>query len=206
MTTIVGIQGDTYALVVADSRIVTYEDGHATHASTLGAGVGKIAPNGKYLLGAAGDMRAINILHHAYAPPTPSPSVRGRKLDAFMVKQFIPSLRECFDNHGYSLPQRESSEHLAEHASEIIAVIHGTIYVIDGDYSWCPSSNGRYALGSGAAYALGALAALGDKKYETPQQAKTAALKAINAATKYDINTGAPFATHIQELDRGTKR
>ena len=65
MTTILAIQGDDYALICSDSRISTMDSGgFASQITTLGSGSAKVAENGKYLLGAAGDMRAINIIHH----------------------------------------------------------------------------------------------------------------------------------------------
>ena len=72
MTTIVGIQGDNYSLVCVDSRVSDInEAGYATQIATLGTTSSKVAVNGKYILGAAGDVRAINILHHAFTPPSP---------------------------------------------------------------------------------------------------------------------------------------
>ena len=67
-------------------------------------------------------------------------------------------MRICFDAEGYSTPVTESSEHQSEHGSVVMAAINGTIYVIDGDYSWLSDSFGVYAIGSGAQFALGSLA------------------------------------------------
>lgn len=73
MTTIVAIQGENFAVVCSDSRISDVEEsGHIAQINTLREGSSKVAVNGKYLLGAAGDLRAINILHHAFNPPTPT--------------------------------------------------------------------------------------------------------------------------------------
>jgi 20S proteasome alpha/beta subunit len=52
MTTIVGIQGDNFALVCSDSRISDVDDsGHVSQVMTLREGNSKIAVNGKYLFG-----------------------------------------------------------------------------------------------------------------------------------------------------------
>ena len=97
MTTIVGLQGDNFAVVYVDSRISSSDSGgYISQISTLKEGCGKVAVNGKYLLGAAGDVRAINILHHVFQPPTPPINMRGKKLDQFFTAKFIPALRECF--------------------------------------------------------------------------------------------------------------
>lgn len=200
MTTIVGIQGDGYAVVTTDSRISSVdESGFAYQITTLGTGSSKVATNGKYLLGAAGDVRAINILHHVFTPPTPAPSLKGKKLDAFITSKFVPALRRCFEDEGYALPERDSSHHMAEHDSTILVVINGMIYIIEGDYSWTSDSAGYYAIGTGAPYALGALQVLRGNKKPTPQQAKTIALKALAVTAKFDPHTGAPFNTFVQE-------
>ena len=200
MTTIVGIQGDNYALVATDSRISSIDSsGMAFQVTTLGSGTSKIANNGKYILGAAGDVRAINILHHVFTPTAPPANAFGKKLDQFITRQFIPSLRSCFDEQGYSVPEREASEHLAEHGSTILVAVHGTIYIIEGDYSWTSDNNGIYAIGTGSSYALGALQTLAGGKKLTPQQAKTVATKALTVASRFDPYTGSPFQTFVQE-------
>jgi hypothetical protein len=177
------------------------EGGFASQITTLKEGNGKVSYNGKYLLGAAGDMRAINILHHVFQPPTLTPNLKGKKLDQFITSKFIPSLRSCFEQQGYALPERDSSSHMAEHGSTILVSINGYIYIVDGDYSWTSDAYGVYALGTGSAYALGALQVLMPKRKLTPAQAKTLALKAINAAAKYDPYTGSPFHCYVQETE-----
>jgi len=201
MTTIVGLQGDNFAVVYVDSRISSSDSGgYISQISTLKEGCGKVAVNGKYLLGAAGDVRAINILHHVFQPPTPPPNMRGKRLDQFFTAKFIPALRECFEQQGYAIPDiKEDKEHMAEQASTILVVIHGIIYVVDGDYSWTSDSSGMYALGSGSSYALGALQALATNRKLTIPQAKKLALKALTTAAKFDPYTGPPFHCHIQE-------
>lgn len=200
MTTIVGIQGDSFAVVCTDSRVSSFdESGMAFQITTLGAGTSKVATNGKYILGAAGDVRAINIIHHAFTPPAPPANAYGKKLDQFITRQFIPSLRHVFDEQGYSLPERDSSDHLAEHSSTIVVVVHGTLYIIEGDYSWTSDTSGIYAIGTGSSYALGALQAFIGGKKLTSQQAKSIGTKALTVASKFDPYTGSPFQSFIQE-------
>lgn len=198
MTTIVAVQGDGYAVLCTDSRIATIDDsGGSNPVTTLGYGMSKIAQNGPYLLGAAGDVRAINILHHVFTPPTPPSNLKGKKLDAFITAKFIPALRECFEKQGYG--SSEPGKAPAEQNSLIILSIHSTIYVIDGDYSWASDAQGFYAIGSGSNYALGALHVLAPKRKPVVSTAKTIAIKALSAAAKYDSGTGAPYHTFVQE-------
>jgi ATP-dependent protease HslVU (ClpYQ) peptidase subunit len=207
MTTIVGVQGDGFAVICVDSRISTMFAGGLVQVGTLKEGSSKVSTNGKYLLGAAGDVRAINIIHHVFQPPPPPPNLRGKKLDQFFTAKFIPALRECFDAQGYSVPDlNENKEHIAEQGSSILVVVNGTIYIVDGDYSWASDASGIYSIGSGSSYAFGALQVLANNKKLTIQQAKTIALKALNIAAKYDPYTGAPYQTLIQECEANSKR
>lgn len=204
MTTILGFQGDGYAVVSVDSRISSMDDnGFAFQITTLGEGSSKVAKNGKYLLGAAGDVRAINILHHVFQPPVPPPGTKGKKLDQFMTAKFIPALRECFEKQGYAAPENENSTHIAEHSSTILVVLNGIIYVVEGDYSWTSDHNKIYGLGTGSSYAIGAMnAMISSKKNITSAQAKAMTLKALRISSNYDPYTGPPFYTHIQEEEK----
>lgn len=204
MTTLVGIQGDGFAVVGADAAILSFDSsGSAYQRSVLPSGSAKLSVNEKYILGAAGDMRAINILQFVFQPPVPTVGTKGKRLDAFITAKFIPALRACFDQHGYSMPDgKDDKDHMSQHDSTIMVVVNSTIYLIDGDYSWTPEATGIYAAGTGAAYALGAIQAISDGKSMTPEKAKAAVLKGLNIAAKFDPNSGAPFHTFIQALDK----
>lgn len=207
MTTIVAVQGDGFAVVCVDSRISSIDGGLCTQIGTLREGSSKVSTNGKYLLGAAGDVRAINILHHVFQPPTPPPNLKGKKLDQFFTAKFIPALRECFDAQGYSIPDlNENKQHIAEQGSLILVSVNGTIYIVDGDYAWASEASGLYVIGSGGEYALGAMHVLSHNKKLTVQQAKNHALKALAVSAKFDPHTGPPYHTYIQEYEQSKTR
>lgn len=207
MTTIVGMQGDGFAVIVTDSKIVATDDsGSPMQSSIPGSGFSKVAANGRYLLGAAGDVRAINILHHVFQPPTPTPATRGRKLDTFITAKFIPALRACFEAEGYVRGDKDSSSSKAEIDSSVIVAINGVIYVIENDYSWTSDSTGVYALGSGSQYAIGSIHSLLKKTKYTPASAKAVLIRSLQVAGKFDPYTGAPFQAYIQEHTNGKKR
>lgn len=206
MTTVIAIQGEGFAVLASDTRITSFsDDGPAYHMATLGSGVSKIATNGKYLIGTAGDLRAINLLTHAFSPPPAPVGTKGKKLDQFITAKFIPSLRACFDLHGYSPPEnKENKNHNAEQGSSILLVVNATIYMIDNDYSWLSDASGYYAVGSGSDYALGAVQALANGKKLSPVQAKGICLKALSIAAKLDPHTGSPYHTYIQTMEPKT--
>lgn len=207
MTTIIGIQGDGFCIAAADSQISDIEgdSGLITQIVSLKESNSKLGTNGRYILGAAGDLRAINILHHAFNPPNPPPTLKGRKLDQFITAKFIPSLRECFELHGYARPDGEDKSHIAEHASTILVAINGALYVIDGDYSWISDSTALFAIGTGAQYALGAMFTQYPKGKMGLQTAKRIAGIGLAAAAKFDPYTGPPFNTLVQHYGKPDK-
>lgn len=207
MTTIIGIQGDGFCVAVADSRISDVEEsGLISQIVGLKESNSKLGVNGNYVLAAAGDLRAINILHHAFSPPTVAPNVKGKRLDQFVTTKFIPALRECFETQGYASPLNEQSQHIAEHSSTILMAINGQIYIIDGDYSWISDPYGLFAVGTGAQYALGAMYAMFPKNGKLDVAlARKMAIKSISVAAKFDPYTGAPYHTQVQGRDQESK-
>lgn len=213
MTTILAVQGDGWAVVGFDSRITTDT---APRVMTLGAGVSKVSKNGPYLLGAAGDLRAINVLAYAFSPPLPGDDLLGVKLDRFMTSKFIPSLRKCLETQGYAVLAANKDESAA-HGSTVLTIINGAIYEIGNDYSWARDSSGVYAAGTGGDYALGSFSTSVriKRNLETDSSAKEMTAKpyqidatkqavrvALNVAGAYDPNTGAPFHVLSQTASR----
>lgn len=202
MTTIVAIQGSNFAIVGSDSRVASVDsNGIPYQNTTVATGFAKVAQNGNYLLGAAGDIRAINILHHAFNPPNAQPSLRGKRLDKFMTSKFIPVLRQTFESEGYATPASSLTSQTAESNSTVLVAVNGVIYVIDGDYGWVSEQTGFYAIGTGGVFALGSMHSLIGKRNLNKLQARQIALKALAAAAKYDPFTGAPFSTFVQESE-----
>ena len=205
MTTIIGIQGDGFCIAASDSRISEIEADSNLISQIVGLreSNGKLGTNGKYILGAAGDLRAINILHHAFNPPTPQPNLKGKKLDHFITAKFIPALRECFEHNGYALPDNDQKQHIAEHSSTVFVAINGQIYIIDGDYSWISDSAGMFAIGTGAQYALGAMYSMMPSKGRISLgHGRKMVLKGLAAAAKFDPYTGAPYHTFVQGKEK----
>lgn len=187
MTTIVAVQGQSWAVVGFDSRVT--EDGGRSY--TLGRGSAKVVKNGQYLLGAAGDVRAINILAYAFQPPKALDLV-GIRLDRFMTSKFVPALRECFEDHGYAA--KESKEQ-AQHGSTVLAIVNGQIYEIDEDYAWVRDTTGIYSFGSGGDYAIGAMYSKAGDDLASLSMIDVQKLirESLHIAAKLDIGSGPPF-------------
>jgi ATP-dependent protease HslVU (ClpYQ) peptidase subunit len=201
LTTIVGVQGDNYAILGTDSRISTLDnDGYVSRVNTVSSNICKVSQVSGMLIGIAGDVRAINLVSHAFQVQGPSSSLKGKKLDEYVTNKFIPALRLCFDVNGYSVPQKDSSEHLAEQGSEMLLAANGCIYQIDNDYAWSTDATGLYSIGTGGEYALGALAVLFSNKTSSVTTAKKNCLTSLSIAAKFDPHTGYPYQTFVQEI------
>jgi ATP-dependent protease HslVU (ClpYQ) peptidase subunit len=191
VTTIVAVQGPSWAVVGFDSQVT--EEGGRSY--TLGRGSSKVVKNGPYLLGAAGDVRAINILAYAFTPPKPGP-ITGIRLDRFVTSKFVPALRECFEDHGYAA--KETKEQ-AQHGSTVLVIINGSIYEIGEDYAWVRDTTGIYSFGSGGDYALGAMYASAGERISDMNSLDTQRLirDSLHIAARLDPGSGPPF--HIMQ-------
>lgn len=185
MTTIAAVQGHDWAAVAWDSRVVEGDRAFALPESQR-----KVSQNSDFLLGAAGDMRAINLLAHTFKPSKPPTGSSGEELDAFMSTKFLKELKRCFDEAEYG--EKGSQE------SSIIALVQGRVYEIGNNYDWCHDIAGFYAIGTGAQYALGALSSLLEGKKITQAAAEKALITALAVSCKYDPNSGAPIHFLIQ--------
>ena len=188
MTTLIAVQGDGWAVAACDSR---YSDDNQVYLA--GGGAAKLSRVGDYLLGAAGDLRAINILSYLFQPPKPG-LLFDSKLDRFFVRSFIPALRKCFEENGYAADDKGK----ASHGSIVLAVVNGVAYQVDSDYSWCRDARGVYGFGTGGPYALGALSVLLPAE-KTVQNTKKAVRKAVQIASQYDIYTGGQICVFHQQ-------
>ena len=177
MTTLIAFQGPNFAILGADSQIT---DGDKR---ILSPSIPKIVKLGKYLLGVAGDVRPGDILTYNWKPPL----YDGTDPVKFMGKKVIPSIITAFKANGY--------DHTKEGASySFLIVFAGNVFEIGDDLSMSQSSDGLYGIGSGSAYALGALAG------QLPHIDKPEILAALAISAKYDINTCAPFQIEVQRV------
>lgn len=188
MTTIAGVQGENWAVIGYDSRVT--EDGAKIYS--LPKETNKVFKNGSYIIGGAGDLRALNLLCYVFKPPLIAPSAYGMKLDKFMSSVFIPEVKKLFEENSYSKD--------GEHDCDMLVLVNGTIFEIGTDYSWARDESGVYAIGSGGAYAQGALLATLETRKRTLGTAKTLVRQAIGIASKLDPNTSPPIYVSVQHF------
>lgn len=178
MTAIIGVQGKGWAVLAADS-VTTYSD-----RPYVAKGWEKIVKVGDYLLAVAGDATAGDILNHLWQPPKP---VKTADTDKFIISKLLPSIRQVLTEHGYDPNPANKKDDDA--GWDALIAFNGKIYQLTDDYGFMRDERGLYAIGSGGATALGAIAAM-DADLRTHTKAASAAKKAINIAIQYNVWCG----------------
>ena len=172
MTCIVGIVHEGRVWIGGDSA------GVAGHSLTRRRDE-KVFVNGDFIMGFTNSFRMGQILAYTFTPPRFHPD---EDVYAFMVTDFINSVRDCFKQGGYAEKYNE-----AERGGTFLVGFHGRLFYIDSDYQVGESLAGFDACGSGADIALGALYA---NRRDTP---KERILTALNAAETYNTCVCAPY-------------
>jgi ATP-dependent protease HslVU (ClpYQ) peptidase subunit len=168
MTTLVGIQGEGFAILACDS-LVLGSDGSKIYR--LPEDYAKFAVHGKVAVGAAGSARAINLLKNAWVAPQPN---AGVKLDDWVESVLVPNLKALFKDHGIKKKDEVT----------MLVAVRGQIYEIDKDFCWARDSSGYYSVGSGSSYALGVLHAIGTKDFSAAQRALEIAIFLDNGTSE----------------------
>lgn len=175
MTTIIGLQYDDHCLIVADSLTVDDTGYRYNHPDAK-----KIAERNGFLIAGSGEVTPCDIAQHIWEPPTPTKADK-KDLYHFMIVKVMPSLRMCFALNGVNLDEPKT-----ENRFNFLIAVCGELFDIDDDLSVTRNEHGIYAVGSGGAYALGAIAAGAD------------ALEAMEIAESLSAFTASPFYSKEQ--------
>ena len=181
MTTLIAFQGPNFAILGADSQI-TDGDKRIISPSTP-----KIIKLGKYLLAVRGDCRPGDVLTYNWKPP----AYDGTDPVKFVGKKIVPSIIKAFKANGYEFDKDDAS-------FGFLIAFAGNVFEIGDSLDISQSEDGLYSIGSGSAYALGALAGL--VPFDDLNKANTAIQAALSIAAKYDINTAPPFQIEVQRV------
>lgn len=170
MTCIAGIEHRNQVWLAGDSGIFWSN-------AWVSAATPKIARVGHYLIGAAGDLRCLNLVQ--YVMKLPAPPKRG--LEAFLARDFVPAVRKSLADE----PKDEAGNPLTDF--ELLVGVSGSLHVVSADGSVVRCRDGFFAIGSGAAPAMGVL-------YATRKiQPRARLICALSAAEKYTPYVRAPF-------------
>lgn len=175
MTTIIGIQGEDFALLASDS-MTSYDD-----RPFCAKGMDKVVEIGDYVFSVAGDAIAGHIANHLWKPPRPS---KALCLDDFVMMKIVPSFKAALASNGYD-PKPDDKDA----GWDMLLCLNGTLYQIDSSGGWMRDDKGLYAIGSGGAIGLGVIAALGAADADA-DLAVAIAHRAIEISTSYNIYTG----------------
>lgn len=189
MTTLIAFQHEDFCIIAADTQTTGYD--LRADCSPMG----KIAQNGKYLVSAAGLVRGMNLIQHAFNPP---PAPKTKDLDRFMVTNFVPALRKTFAVSGYDIKMDGMA---ASFENDFIVAVNGTLYFIDEGYGLERTKDKVYCTGSGMKLALGAAYALGLEECDDYEEAIEILEAAVKAAIRYDINSGGQVQIALQTKD-----
>lgn len=161
MTTVVFIEHRNSVEVAYDSKVSM-----GSRQQEL-AGLGKVFKVGPVTFGGAGALGFLNAVSEMHIPALQP--MTDEETDRWIGRVLVPKLRAAGavynQGHGY-VP------------GTVLAAVNGRVYEIGGDFSNLRLKSGQYAIGSGASYALGALASGASAK------------EAVEVAAMYDKGTG----------------
>ena len=93
MTTIVGVQYEDSCVIASDSRVA--EGGKVfTHPEMV-----KAVERGSYIIGGAGDYRALQVVLHGWSPPLVTAKAKTN-LYEFVINKVAPSLKATLQEAG----------------------------------------------------------------------------------------------------------
>jgi len=174
MTTIVAVQYEDRCVLAADNQVTDGSGRIYRHID-----MAKISERGAFLVAGSGEVQPCDVAQHIWKPPAPTAGDKKNTYH-FMITKVMPSLREALKANGYNFDEAQEKEDNGPRFHFLIAV-NGEVFDIADDLSVCRTEDGLYAVGNGAAYALGAL------------HAGSSVLESLQIAEKLDVYTSGPF-------------
>lgn len=172
MTTIVGYEDSRGSVIVADS--VTTSDNRPYSSQYMP----KIVRRDSYLIAASGSAHPCDLVQYLWLPPFWD---GVSDIPSFTRTMVVPHLKQFLQASDWQ-PDSDKEDVLV-----LLVAIAGYLVEITEDFSVLHRSDGLYAIGSGSAYAIGALEA-----GATPEEA-------IQIAARNDAMTGLPHLRLEQE-------
>lgn len=142
----------------------------------------KVFVNGEFVMGFTSSFRMGQVLQYDFTPPE-----IGDETDmmAYMVRTFIPAVRESFKEAGYS--KIDSNR---ETGGCFLVGVRGHLFQVDSDFQVGENLDGYAAVGCGESYAMGSLFTTST---HTTLKPKWRLEQALEAATKFSGGVCAPF-------------
>jgi 20S proteasome alpha/beta subunit len=145
----------------------------------------KVFINGPFIIGITGSFRMSDLLRYKLDPPKQTVHRDDR---AYLVTDFVDSLRKCFSANGFG--DKEATV-----GGTFLLGYKGTLYSVQKDYQIGIPSTQYDAVGCGAGLALGSLHSTAKLNLK-PEQRITMALE---AASTFSAGVSPPFLVMKQE-------
>jgi ATP-dependent protease HslVU (ClpYQ) peptidase subunit len=173
MTCIVGVETGTSVIIGGDSSST---DGFIT----VSQATPKVFVNNGYLIGFTTSWRMGQLLQYVLQPVSPPDDT---DLTGFMVTEFIPAVRECLTENGWTLQENNRDQ-----GGKFLVGVRNQLFMVDDDFHVSRSTDGIGACGSGEYVSLGALWATRDL-----MGPKERVRLALETAARYTNGVVGPF-------------
>lgn len=143
----------------------------------------KIGTKGEFVLGGAGSLGGLQILHYGFKMP---PIVEGQDQIGYLINEFGPAFRKRLKELGFL----EENKGLQTVENYFLIGFRGMLFSVSGNLSMIQHADGYASVGSGSEFALGVLHAYrNDKKIKPEELIK----KALEAAAHHNPYVQEPF-------------
>jgi hypothetical protein len=154
----------------------------------------KVFRNGDFLIGGTASFRMIQLLQHAFKPPTFDYGMahdleedgEAFSIEKFMSTTFVDAIRQCFKDGGYAQKTNEQ-----ESGGQFLVGFRGHLFDIQSDYQVQEALCRYDAIGCGLEVALGSLHAT-DGLLET-RTSQERLMTALEAAEYHNAGVRGPF-------------
>lgn len=179
------------AAVIGNTMAIAGDRGASKDGTIVGLAKPKIAKRGQYLIGYYGSMEGDRLLELFNVPPIPDAVT---DLDNFMFTVFNKELYKFYEEQHFNTDDEDSGLGL-------IVMARGMIYDHDiTDGSMHRYDKNYYAVGSGEAFALGALSAVEWKS------AEAAATAGVRAAVEFSTTCRGPIDVVTRSIGERKKK
>jgi ATP-dependent protease HslVU (ClpYQ) peptidase subunit len=137
----------------------------------------KVFNNGEFVMGFTSSFRMGQILQYDFVPP----KVDEDDVMRYMVKKFIPEVRKCLKDAGYTTVSNN-----VETGGTFLVGVRGRLFEIHSDFQVGETVIGFSACGCGESYALGSL-------YTSTGSPEERLEEALEAATQFSAGVCGPF-------------
>jgi hypothetical protein len=188
MTAIVGLVQDRRVWMAGDSSANDTDSLYSTSREQS-----KVFRNGQYLVGVSGQTRCAQVMRYVLIPPIMPAHIKGiDEIVEFMVREFVPVLRTCLDEHGVT-----TGEVTDPFPGNALIGVRGNILEMEPDFQVESNTELFNAAGAASAYCLGAFHATRDLIDDPWTRIRTV----LKAAAAYSMVVKAPFSVEVMEPD-----